>query len=39
MDFDTGPIVTNSGIMVFLGKIYEGEKKEISKSVPSDYRD
>lgn len=38
MDFDIGPIVTNTGIMVFLRKFYEGQNKEVSKCVPSDYR-
>lgn len=37
MQFETGPIVTNTGIMVFLGNFYEGQKKEISKCVPLDY--
>lgn len=37
MEFGIGPIVTNIGIMVFLGKFYEGQNKEISKWVPSDY--
>lgn len=27
MDFDTAPIVTNTGIMVFLVKFYEGQKR------------
>lgn len=38
MDFDIGPIVTNTGIMLFLRKFYEGQNKEVSKCVPSDYR-
>lgn len=36
MDLDIGPIVTNTGIIGFLGRFYEGQK--ISKYVPSDYR-
>lgn len=28
MDFETGPIITNTGIMVFLGKFYEVQKNE-----------
>lgn len=38
MDFKTGPTVTNTGMMVFLGNFYEGQKKEISKCVPFGYK-
>lgn len=38
MDFEIWPIVTNTGIKVFLGNFYEGLKKQVSKCVPLDYK-